>query len=63
MIYFFSRKVLVGLLGILGNISLICVFSKKKKNFHRLMLVLALYDILYILMSLIIFGIPNIFQR
>ena len=27
------------------------------------MLVLALYDIVYILMSVIIFGIPNIFKR
>jgi len=53
--------VFIGLLGIIGNISLICWFGRKTKNFHHLMLVLAIYDILYIFINIIIFGLPNIF--
>ena len=58
-----SLKVTVGVLGILGNISLIWLFSKKKKNFHHLMLTLALYDLVYITMNLFLFGFPNFFPR
>ena len=58
-----SLQVTVGALGIMGNITLIWLFSKKKKNFHHLMLTLALYDLVYIFMSVILFGLPNIFQR
>ena len=58
-----SFQVLIGLFGIIGNICLICWFVKKKKNFHHLMLVLSIYDTLYILANVIIFGLPNIFSR
>ena len=59
--YFF--QVLIGFLGIIGNTCLICWFSKKTKNFHHLMLVLSCYDILFILANVIIFGLPQIFER
>ena len=56
-------QVLVGITGIVGNLGLIIWFIKKKKNFHQLMSVLAFCDLLYIISSMIIFGIPNIFTR
>lgn len=54
--------VLIGLLGIAGNLCLICWFAKKTRNFHHLMLVLSCYDTLYILANVNIFGLPNIFR-
>ena len=56
-------QVLVGILGIVGNLGLIIWFIKKKNTFHQLMSVLAFCDLLYIISSLVIFGIPNIFTR
>jgi len=54
--------VLVGILGITGNFCLIFWFFTKRSNFHQLMSVLAFCDLLYIISSIVIFGIPNIFQ-
>ena len=56
-------QVTIGILGLLGNISLICWFAKKTRNFHHLMLVLSFYDTIYILANVSIFGLPNIFSR
>jgi len=54
--------VLVGVLGIIGNICCIFWFSQKvvQKNFHQLMLSLAVCDLLYVLLSIALFGLPNI---
>lgn len=53
-----------GSLGILGNISCIIIFSYKSslKSFHYLMLWLAIFDSLYILCSIFLFGIPTIYN-
>lgn len=53
---------LVGILGIIGNISSIVIFSRIKKQlkFHRLMMMLAVYDTFCILFSILIFTIPLI---
>ena len=56
-------QVLVGLLGIIGNLGMIIWFSSKRNNFHQLMSVLAFFDLLYIISSIVIFGIPNIVTR
>jgi len=55
--------VLVGILGIVGNILTTIWFFRKKNNFYHLMSILALCDLLYIICSILIFGIPSIFQR
>ena len=58
-----SFQVLIGTAGVLGNIFLIIWFNNKTNNFHQLMSVLAICDIFYIIMSILIFGLPNIFER
>ena len=56
-------QVIVGLLGMVGNSMAIYWFSRKKiqRNFHQLMFTLAIYDMFYIVISLIIFGLPNLY--
>jgi len=55
--------ILFGLIGTLGNISCIVIFSQKSsiKCFHYLMLWLAIFDSLYILNSVLLFGIPTLY--
>lgn len=55
---------LVGVLGIIGNCWLLGMFAKlhDKLNFHRLMMTLAIYDNIYVLLCLIIFSMPQIFE-
>jgi len=57
--------VFVGIFGIIGNISGILWFSRKliQKNFHQLMLSLAFCDLLYVLLSIFLFGLPSIFSN
>lgn len=52
----------VGALGIIGNVAAICLFSRQsiQLKFHRLMMMLATYDLFYILLSLILFTVPQI---
>ena len=59
-IYF---QVFVGVVGMIGNSLAIFWFSRKKiqKNFHQLMLTLAIYDFIYIILALTIFGLPNLY--
>ena len=56
-----SFQLFVGCLGIVGNILSIIWFSRKimLKNFHRLMLALAAFDLLYICLSITIFSLPS----
>ncbi|XP_023324623.1 FMRFamide receptor [Eurytemora carolleeae] len=55
--------VAVGLLGVVGNIFCIVWFSRKlvQRAFHQLMLTLAVFDLLYVVISLILFGVPGLF--
>ena len=56
--------VIFGSLGVIGNILLIRLFVKTetKVNFHKLMIVLAVYDTIYILLCFIAFTMPEIFD-
>ena len=55
---------IVGLIGIIGNVLLIKMFLKieAKLNFHLLMITLAIYDTLYITLCALVFSIPELFQ-
>lgn len=55
----------VGVFGVVGNTSGIIWFSRKliQKNFHQLMLSLALCDLLYVLLNIFLFGVPSIFKQ
>ena len=55
---------IVGVLGICGNISAIAIFwarfyKKSGHTFHHLMMALSVFDLIYILMSLYIFALPQ----
>ena len=53
-----------GVLGLIGNISLIRLFLKAevKLNFHRLMILLAFYDILLIILFIVVIAMPEVSQ-
>ena len=55
---------IVGLLGIIGNVLLIRLFLKTevKLNFHLLMITLAIYDTIYIALCILVFAIPELFE-
>ena len=53
---------IVGIIGICGNIAAIVVFGRRRRNqrnFHALMLSLAIIDLTYIIASLLLFSIPQ----
>jgi len=52
----------IGLLGVLGNSLCIIWFSRKaaQRNFHQLMQCLAGFDLMYVSLSIIMFGVPSI---
>ena len=52
----------IGALGIAGNTAALVLFSRQSKQlkFHRLMMMLAAYDLFYIVLSLLLFTIPQI---
>ena len=56
--------VITGCFEILGNIIIIVWFLKlpKKLNFHHLMITLAFYDSIYIILSILVFAIPEFFE-
>ena len=51
-----------GILGILGNVAAITTFARQplQKNFHALMMSLAIFDIIYILTNFFLFTIPQV---
>jgi len=53
---------IIGVFGVLGNISCIISLSVKSnvRNFHRLMMFTAVYELLYITMAIILFSLPHI---
>ena len=52
---------IVGILGMVGNLSAITVFARQhlQKNFHALMLSLAVFDLVYILANFLCFSNDN----
>ena len=54
--------IIVGVLGIIGNCSAIVLFARLKLQlkFHRLMMMLASFDLVYVLLSLILFTVPQV---
>ena len=55
---------IVGLIGIIGNVLLTKSFLKieEKLNFHLLMMTLAVYDTIYITLCALVFSIPEVFE-
>ena len=55
--------IIVGVFGLIGNTLSIIMFSRLKKKqlkFHRLMILLALFDTAYILLNILVFVVPGI---
>ena len=52
----------VGIFGIIGNVSAVTIFARQplQKNFHALMMTLAIFDLIHILMSITLFTIPQV---
>jgi len=57
--------VIFGAIGCVGNLMCIIIFSQKfaQKSFHHLMLSLAIFDLLYVLMSIMLFGLPTLYPE
>ena len=53
--------ILIGILGFIGNLCTLCIFSRlrKRKTFHNLMMMLAIFDTFYILFNLFLFTFPS----
>ena len=56
-------QIVLGCIGLFGNLMCLVVFSQKLtlKCFHHLMMGLAVFDSLYILMAILLFGIPTVY--
>ena len=54
--------IIFGSIGIMGNILLIRLFmnTDTKVNFHKLMITLAIYDLIYIIFSFVAFALPEL---
>ena len=65
LLNFTFPQIIIGFLGIVGNTVSIVWFSRKKvlKDFHQLMLAVAVYDLLYVSISIIIFSLPSLFPN
>jgi hypothetical protein len=55
----------VGALGAVGNFLCVLLFTKERaqKSFHHLMVALAIFDLLYISMALLLFGLPELYSE
>ena len=54
---------IVGVLGILGNSAAIALFSRHQTvqlKFHRLMMMLSSFDLAYIVLSIVLFAVPQV---
>lgn len=53
---------IVGILGIIGNCAAIVLFARLKLQlkFHRLMMMLSAFDLLYVVLSLMLFTFPQV---
>ena len=57
-------QIVFGCIGVSGNIGCWVVFSRRSlKCFHHLMLCLAVFDSLYILMAILLFGVPAVYTE
>lgn len=55
-----------GILGIVGNVAAVIVFILRihiQRNFHSLMICLAVYDLIYIISNILIFSLPLFFDE
>ena len=54
----------VGLVGLVGNVMAILIFSRQlvQRNFHALMVTLSVFDSLYIVVSVLVFAAPQFFK-
>ena len=52
----------VGILGLVGNISAIVLFMRLENQlkFHRLMMMLSAFDTLYVIVSILLFAMPQL---
>ena len=52
----------VGILGLIGNISAIVLFARLENQlkFHRLMMTLSAFDTLYVIVSILLFALPQL---
>ena len=52
----------VSAFGLIGNISAILVFStmKRQLKFHRLMMMLSGFDLIYVVLSFMLFALPKV---
>jgi len=52
----------VGILGLIGNISAIILFSRLENQlkFHQLMMTLSVFDTLYVVVSILLFAMPQL---
>jgi hypothetical protein len=58
--------IIVGIFGVVGNLMSITMFSRLKKKqlkFHRLMILLALFDTAYILSNILVFVVPGVSEE
>ena len=61
--------IIAGIIGIVGNVATLCMFccNKGSRNtfskFHKLMIMLAIYDSVYIMLSILLFAIPVISEE
>ena len=52
----------ISLFGLLGNISAIILFTtmKRQLKFHRLMMMLSAFDLIYVALSFTLFALPRV---
>ena len=51
----------IGTVGLIGNVSTVYMFSRKRRSistFHKLMIMLAVYDTMYIVLCILLFSVP-----
>ena len=52
----------ISLFGLIGNISAIVLFTtmKRQLKFHRLMMMLSAFDLIYVALSFMLFALPKV---
>ena len=63
-LYLYLTQASVGILGISGDLLAILVFSYKKfqRQFYTLLITIAIYDLIYLVMAIMLFALPTLFQ-
>ena len=53
---------IISIFGLLGNIGAILLFAtmKRQLKFHRLMMMLSAFDLIYVVLSFILFALPKV---